>query len=76
MDCSPLGSSDPWDCPGKSTGVGCPFLLQEIFPIQGLNLGLLHCYSLSHQGSPGHIVTLYLIFDLETFLNMMCNDTS
>ena len=31
----------PWDSPGKNTGVGCHFLLQEIFPTQGLNLGLL-----------------------------------
>ena len=22
----------PWDFPGKNTGVGCHFLLQEIFP--------------------------------------------
>ena len=28
--------------PGKNTGVGCHFLLQGIFPTQGLNLGLLH----------------------------------
>ena len=45
----------PWDFPGKSTGVGCHFLLQEIFLTQGLNLGLLHCrqalYCLSHQRS-------------------------
>ena len=44
----------------KSTGVGCHFLLQRIFPTQGLNLGLPHCkqmlYHLSHQGSPGHVV--------------------
>ena len=33
----------PWDFPGKSTGVGCYFLLQGIFPTQGSNLGLLHC---------------------------------
>ena len=37
------------------TGVGCHFLLQEIFPTQGLNPGLPHCrqtlYCLSHQGS-------------------------
>ena len=32
----------PWDFPGKNTGVGCHFLLQGIFPTQGLNLGLLH----------------------------------
>ena len=46
----------PWDFPGKSTGVGCHFLLQEIFLTQGLNPGLPHCrqtlYHLSHQGSP------------------------
>ena len=27
----------------KNTGVGCCALLQEIFPTQGSNLGLLHC---------------------------------
>ena len=31
-----------WNFPGKNTGVGCHFLLQEIFLIQGLNLYLLH----------------------------------
>ena len=45
----------PWGFPGKSTGVGCHFLLQGIFPTQGLNPGLLHCsqmlYCLSHQES-------------------------
>ena len=43
----------PWDSPGKNTGVGCHFLLQDIFPTQGWNPGLLHCkrilYCLSHQ---------------------------
>jgi len=33
----------PWDFPGKSTGVGCHFLLQEIFLTQGLNPALPHC---------------------------------
>ena len=46
----------PCGFPGKSTGVGCHCLLQEIFPTQGLNQGLPHCrqtlYCLSHQGSP------------------------
>ena len=56
-DCSLLGRLlHPWDFPGKNTGVDCHFLLQEIFPIQGLNPGLRHCrqtlYRLSHQGSP------------------------
>ena len=43
----------PWNSPGENTGVGCHFLLQGIFPTQGLNPGLLHCrqilYHLSHQ---------------------------
>ena len=42
----------PWNFLGKNTGVGCHFLLQGIFPAQGLNLGLPHCrqmlYHLSH----------------------------
>ena len=45
-----------WNFLGKSTGVGCHFLLQGIFPTQGSNLGLQHCrqmlYPLSHQGIP------------------------
>ena len=46
----------PQDFPGKSSGVGCHFLLQGIFPTQGSNPGLLHCretlYCLSYQGIP------------------------
>ena len=42
--------------PSRNTGVGCHFLLQKIFPTQGLNPPLLalQAYScwLSHQGSP------------------------
>ena len=37
VDCSLLY---PWDSPGKNTGVGCHFFLQEIFPSL---LQLLHC---------------------------------
>ena len=48
----------PWDFPGKSTGVGCHFLLQGIFPTQGSNPGLPRwrqmLYHLSYQGSPSH----------------------
>ena len=29
----------PWDFPGKSTGVGCHSLLQEIFPSPGIEPG-------------------------------------
>ena len=38
----PPGLLCPWDFLGKNTGVGCHFLLQGIFPTQGLNLSLLH----------------------------------
>ena len=55
MDCSLPGFPNPWDFPGKGTGVGCHFLLQGTFLSQKLNPGLLHCrqtlYPLSHQGS-------------------------
>ena len=32
-----------WNFPDKNAGMGCHFLLQGIFPIQGVNPGLLHC---------------------------------
>ena len=58
----------PWDFSGKNTGVGCHFLLQEIFLTQGLNSGLQHCrqmlYHLRHQGSPllyGFLDSYFLI---------------
>ena len=51
----PHGLYSPWNSPGQNTGVGGLSLLQEIFPTQGLNPGLLHCrwilYQLSHKGS-------------------------
>ena len=43
MDCNPPGSSVHGESSGKNTGVGCHFLLQGIFPTQGLNRHLLHC---------------------------------
>ena len=46
MDCSPPGSSVHGDSPGKNTGVGCHFLLQEIFSTQGSNLGLGRLFTL------------------------------
>ena len=55
-DCSLPGSSVQRYSPGLNTGVGNWSLLQEIFPTQGSNSGLLHCtwilYHLRHQGSP------------------------
>ena len=55
---------DPIDCTGQNTGVGSLSLLQGIFPIQGLNLGLSHCgrilYQLGHKGSPLHYELKYI----------------
>ena len=56
----------PSEPPGKpkNTGVGCHFLLQGIFPSQGLNPDLLHCrkiiYKLSYSpwNSPGQNITV------------------
>ena len=51
-------NSLPAEPPGKpkKTWVGSLCLLQQIFPTQELNWGLLHCrqipYQLSHKGSP------------------------
>ena len=46
----------PWDFSGKNTGVGCHFILQGIFLIQGPNPCLLHWQAdslpLNHQRSP------------------------
>ena len=40
--CNPMDCS-PQNFPGKSTGVGCHFLLQGIFLTRGSNPGLPHC---------------------------------
>ena len=42
IEYSPPDLLFPWNFPCKSTGVGCHFLLQGIFPIQGSNPHLLH----------------------------------
>ena len=63
MDWSLPGTSVHEDSPGKKTTLDSYLLLQRIVPIQGLNLGLLHCrrilYYLSHQGSPYVIFKIY-----------------
>ena len=63
MNCKPTRLLCPWDFPNKNTGVDCHFLLQEIFPTQGLNPRLLHCrqmlYHLSYQGATTFVVIFY-----------------
>ena len=59
MDCN-IPASSLWGFLGKSSRVGCHFLLQGIFPTQGSNPSLRHCrqmlYCPSHQGSPNIMV--------------------
>ena len=59
MDYSPPGCSIYGTLQATPSGVGCHFLLQGIFLIQGSNPGVLHCrwtlYHLSHQGSPSEV---------------------
>ena len=46
------GPYSPWDSPSQDTGVGGLFLLQGIFPIQGLTPRPSHGrHKLSHKGS-------------------------
>ena len=44
----------PWNSPGQDIGVGSLSLLQDIFPTQESNRGILHCrwilYQLSYKG--------------------------
>ena len=53
----PTLCDSPWNSPGQNIGVGSLCLLQQIFPTQELNQGLLHCrqilYQLNYQGSHG-----------------------
>ena len=64
-----------WNSPGQNTTVGSHSLLQGIFPIQEVNLGLPHCrqilYHLSHQGKVSLLeksiyILLTLIYNLNT----------
>ena len=78
----PRGLYSPWNSPGQHTGVGSLSLLQGIFPTQGSNPGLLHCwwilYQLSHQESLcfmlKNLFSFYMINVLSRdFLSLMSN---
>ena len=57
----PAGLRSPWNSLGENTGMSSHFLLQGIFPTQGLNLSLLHykkiIYCLGHQLGRGPMIT-------------------
>ena len=57
----------PWDSLGEDTGVGCHFLLQGVFPVQGLNPHLLHLLHRQVDSLPlrhlGSIIFIIIIFN-------------
>ena len=57
-----------WNSPGKNTRVGCYFLLQGIFPTQGLNLGLLYCKQTSPSKTPGKPICTILVINTQEVL--------
>ena len=61
--CDPMDTRllHPWNFLGKSTGVGCHFLLQGIFPTRGSNQGLLISRQTLYQGIPN------LLYDTSQF---------
>ena len=71
MFCSLPGSSILWIFLARVTGEDCHFLLQGIFPTQGLNPHLPHCrqmlYRLSHQGSLSIYVYMYCFSSVQSF---------
>ena len=56
----PHGQNSLWNSPGQNTEVGSYSLLQEIFPTQGSNSGLLYCRQIVYQLS---YLTLELVFN-------------
>ena len=67
----------PWNIPEENTGVSCHFLLQGLFPTQGLNPPLLHLphwqvdsLPLCHLGGPGRhccVVTVHADCDVPIY---------
>ena len=76
MDCSPPGSSVHELFPGKNYGVGCHFLLQGIFLIQGSDLCLLHWQADSLPVSHLRIQSTYLFIWLGQVLAVTCGTLS
>ena len=51
----------PWNCPGKSTRMGCPFLHRGIFSTQGLNSRLLYCRQILYRQAIGKVTTMWFL---------------
>ena len=61
-----------WNSPEQNTGMGCPALLQGIFPTQGSNPGLPHCrkilYQLSHKGHTHKETYIYIHYKYNYYI--------
>ena len=63
----------PRDFPGKNIGVDCHFLLQGIFPTQGLNLSLLRLLHWQVDSLPlHHLGSLYIYIYTHTYTFFFC----
>ena len=56
-----------WDSPGKNTEVDCHALLQGIFPIQGLNLCLLHYRQILYHKATRETLDINKLFYYSSF---------
>ena len=54
----------PWNSSGPNTGVGSLSLLQQIFPTQKSNWGLLHCKPILYQLNQVSTITSLLIISI------------
>ena len=57
-----------WNSPGKNTRMGCHFLLQGIFPTQGLTLCLLYCKQTLPSEPPGKPICIILVINTQEVL--------
>ena len=55
------GLYSPWNSPDQNTGVGSLSLLQEIFPTQGSNPGLLYFRQILYQLSHMKFITINIL---------------
>ena len=63
-----------WDFLGKNTGMGCHFLLQGIFPTQGLNPRLLHLLHWQADSLPlSQLGRPHKIYDLPNHQDLVIN---
>ena len=62
----------PWDFPDKNTGMGCHFLLQGIFPIQGSNLCFLSLLRWQADSLPlSHSETQFRMYPVLNILSLL-----